>query len=129
MRVGRLVAGGVALALLLTPIACTKKSNSASGFCDVVEEQYEVVESAGASDEFDEEQVADAIDQLQNAAPDEISDDFEVIAEGMDVMLSNTTDPEAMMSAMSDLDLEALQEAGENIDTYISENCDVEMSS
>jgi hypothetical protein len=91
--------------------------------------------SSGTPDSGDFEKAADALDEIAENAPDEIKDDFEVLAgfmrEYVEVVgdidvTSETPDPEDIQKLQEfaeSIDQARLTEAGENIQAWAAENC------
>jgi hypothetical protein len=84
----------------------------------------------------DTEKTKEFLNEFADKAPDEISDDFEVIADAyskiadalgdVDVQAGETPDPEAiakLQAVASELDQAELQEANTNITAWVTENC------
>lgn len=95
----------------------------------------EAFNAAGGA-EGDLSATAEAFDEFVAAAPDEIRDDLQTIADGFgkmaealkDVDLSSGATPSAedlqkLQEAMSSVDSEALQSASTNVETWVQENC------
>ena len=91
--------------------------------------------ATGTPESGDFEKAADALDEIAENAPDEIKDDFEVLAGFMreyleavgDIDLtSETPDPEDIQKLQEfaeSIDQARLTEAGENIQAWAAENC------
>ncbi|MDQ3913837.1 MAG: hypothetical protein M3323_00685 [Actinomycetota bacterium] len=85
---------------------------SAQAFCDNQEEM-------DAIDTADPEAMAEAIDELAADAPDEISDDVQLIADTLQDLDEVDTPEEAEALNSSEL-----QEASERIEEWVDENCE-----
>ena len=94
-----------------------------------------VTEALGGSGDANLEETQEFLDGFADDAPEEIRDDFEVIAEaygkiaealeGVD-LTSTTPDPEALAKLQelsSEIDQAELQEANTNITAWVTENC------
>lgn len=110
--------------------------------CRQYAEAFQDIPSATDPDSLDSiGDLADILDEAADEVPDEISDDFRVIADAyrsfsdaMSDLDLDFTDPESM-AAMGPEDIAALEEAGrafdseeieaagQNIDAFLAENC------
>ena len=111
-------------ALLLGLAACGDDDDSAGGdFCDQAEslnETFDEIEDPSS------EQFAEALDRIRSMDPPEaIADDWNQLVEALegfeDIDLENP-DPDALAA----LESEEMQAAGERVDQYMSEECDIE---
>lgn len=107
-----------AAAALLAAGALTACSGGGdSDYCDAVK---------GANDasitDFTSEDAQEAFDQMADAAPDEISDDWDVLVKAMDALSGG--DP----GALADADPTKLEEAATNITQYTQDKCDVDLN-
>jgi hypothetical protein len=91
---------------------------SASDFC---------AQFQGYDEEFDqnpdasEEEVVEAIRSLN--PPEEIADDYETLLQGLDALMGvDPSDPDAAAAAQDEM--AQYQEASENIQAYVDENCE-----
>lgn len=91
---------------------------SASDFC---------AEFQGYDEQFNqnpdasEEEVVEAIRSLN--PPEEIADDYETLLQGLDALMGvDPSDPEAAAAAQDEM--AQYQEASENIQAYVDENCE-----
>jgi hypothetical protein len=101
---------GVALIVALFFVACGGKDES-EAFCDVARE---VEETDPSQPDLDE--IRRLTEELRDAAPDEIKDEAETFAEGIEQLAEGDT------SALTD----EFNEAAEKIGEYGQENCDIE---
>ena len=128
---------GVALAGLLVPLAACSGGGDAQAFCEGGEDAITQIDAAGSLGN-DPEAFAAAIGEARDKfeaveAPDEIADDWQVFTDmfgQLDDALSDidVTDQEAFTAAISEFsqsaDSEDLTTAGDDLSTYITENCD-----
>ena len=71
------------------------------------------------------------LDEVADAAPDEISDDIATVNDyvnNLNDAVQDANSPEDLLKLSQDLQADAAEvtEAGNNVETYISENCDEE---
>ena len=97
-----------AAVLVLASAALTACGGGSDDLCDVTKKLQETSPSDPSLDEL-----ADAFSKMADAAPDEIKDDLELIAEGFE-------DPTGADSA-------ELTEAAARVDAYLSEECDIDL--
>jgi len=137
----------VLLALpLLALVACGDDDDEAAGsFCDrarTFDEEFEAFEGEPTAASFEE--AADTIESLADGAPDEIQEDIELMAREVrevaelyaDFEAELTGDPdditeeqaEAIAAAGDEIGtkLDALEEPGERIETYLQEECGID---
>ncbi|MBI9116006.1 hypothetical protein [Sanguibacter suaedae] len=123
----------VLVATLLT--GCGGGGGDLEAFCADVES----VQSAGFLEDLDytdsdavDAAVADAREEVQNIEPpSDIEDDWETLSGAMDEMYGameglDFTDPEQaeeMTAAMEKIDTEGVNEASDNVDAFIEEEC------
>lgn len=86
--------------------------DDAQAFCNK-QEDLESLDTA------DPEAMAKAIDELVADAPDEISDDIQLIADTLEQLQDIDTPEEA-----AELDREELEAASERIEKWVDENCE-----
>lgn len=77
------------------------------------------------------DEAAAKLDDVAGEAPDEISDDFDVVSEYVNTLNDSIQDaksPEDLLQLSEDVQANAdeVTEAGNNVEAYISENCDDE---
>jgi hypothetical protein len=71
------------------------------------------------------------LDEVADSAPDEISDDIETVTDYVNDLndsIQDANSPQDLLQLSQDLqaNAEEVTEAGTNVETYISENCDEE---
>ena len=129
---------GLALAGLLVPLAaCSGGGDDVQAFCDQGEEAIAEVDAAGSLGSDPEafaQAIADAREGFESVeAPSEIEDDWAVFTStfgDLDDALQeiDATDQEAFTAALQEFaetaNSEDLSTAGDNLSSYISENCD-----
>lgn len=129
---------GLALAALVVPLAaCSGGGDDVQAFCDQGEDAIAEVDAAGSlgtDPEAFAQAIADAREGFESIdAPAEIEDDWAVFTStfgDLDDALQDIdpTDQEAFTAALQEFsetaDSEDLSTAGDNLSTYISENCD-----
>lgn len=130
----RMIAGTAAATGLLIGGACGS-GGSQEAFCEKSEELEDegTLENLDVED-FDafKEQFGDAegqVNEVVDAAPDEIQDDAETIQEAYQNANDEVQDADSFedlqdSEAFNDLNGDDVQEATENIEEYESENCD-----
>ena len=119
----RIVGLAAVPALLLAFAACSDDDSAGGDFCD----QARSLDSA--FDDIDDPSSAEfseALDQIRSMDPPaEIADDWNEMVSALDgfedIDLENP-DPDAL----AELDTEGMQEATDNVDTYMSEECGIE---
>lgn len=137
--VRRRTLAGLALAALVVPLAACSGGgeDDVQAFCDQGEEAIAEVDAAGSLGSDPEafaQAIADAREGFESvSAPAEIEDDWAVFTStfgDLDDALQDidATDQEAFTAALQDFaetaDSDDLSTAGDNLSTYISENCD-----
>ena len=83
-------------------------------FCDVGND-LEMSDFSEGSDE-----AKNALDDAVDAAPDDIKGDVETLRDTFETAQEAQDDPEAA----ADLDMDAVNEANENVSNYVDENCE-----
>jgi hypothetical protein len=82
---------------------------------------------AGSQTDDQIQKEADALQEMADAAPDDIKDDFQVVADDFTLVAQylNGKKPDAATIAelQSKIDINRLSEAGSNIGTWAGENC------
>lgn len=106
---------GVLGAALLVPALTACGGGDAQAFCDIG------AESDPGEFMDDPAAMEDAMQEMRDNAPDEISDDVNTVLDAFDEMQE---DP----SAMESMDLEEMEAASDRVDTWIQENCEAEDS-
>jgi len=106
---------------------------STEEFC-ALEDEFANIESGEAS----LNDARDAVEQLQEAAPDEISEDVDTVADAftdyLDALEEAGADPddaaaavpeqtEEVQAALERLQSEEVTEAGDRVNTFVDENC------
>ncbi|WP_454050773.1 hypothetical protein [Cellulomonas sp. Marseille-Q8402] len=129
---------GLAVAALVVPLAaCSGGGDDVQAFCDQGEDAIAEVDAAGSLGS-DPEAFAQAISDAREGfesveAPAEIEDDWAVFTRtfgDLDDALQDidATDQEAFTAALQEFaetaDSEDLSTAGDNLSTFITENCD-----
>jgi hypothetical protein len=133
----RRVLAGVTLAALVVPLAACSGEDEVQAFCDQGEEAMAEVDAAGSLGNDPEgfaQAISDARDGFESVeAPEEIAGDWETFTQtfgDLDDALDeiDPTDQEAFTAALSEFaeraSSEELSTAGDNLSTYITENCD-----
>jgi hypothetical protein len=128
---------GVALAALVVPLAACSGGDDVQAFCDQGEEAMAEVDAAGSLGNDPEafaQAISDARDGFESVeAPEEIAADWETFTRtfaDLDDALDEVdpTDQEAFTAVLSDFAETAssddLSTAGDNLSTYVTENCD-----
>jgi hypothetical protein len=93
----------------------------------------------GVQEGFDEDEqdFDEAMDQLEEALnelrtldpPSEIADEWETYLDGLEAFTEfDPTDPEAAEAAQQDLDQEELQDAMQTVDTYLRDECGIDLN-
>ena len=120
-------------ALIMGLSACGGDDNDA--FCDQaaeVEEAGKALQAVGTDDiEGAKAALSDANEQVQqvaDSAPSEISDDVNTVAEFIDQLsgdLQNVDNPQDFIAVAQKLQGQVgdIQEASDNVDAYITDNC------
>lgn len=137
MTPARRLLAGVALAALALPLAACSGEDQVQAFCDDGESAIAEIDAAGSLGDDPEafaEAVADAREGFEGVeAPDEIADDWAVFTRtfgDLDDALQDIdpSDQEAFTAALTEFaetaNSDDLSTAGDNLSTYISENCD-----
>jgi hypothetical protein len=128
---------GVALAALVVPLAACSGGDDVQAFCDQGEEAMAEVDAAGSLGNDPEafaQAISDARDGFESVeAPEEIAADWETFTRtfaDLDDALDEVdpTDQEAFTAVLSEFAETAssddLSTAGDNLSTYVTENCD-----
>jgi hypothetical protein len=128
---------GVALAALVVPLAACSGGDDVQTFCDQGEEAMAEVDAAGSLGNDPEafaQAISDARDGFESVeAPEEIAADWETFTRtfaDLDDALDEVdpTDQEAFTGVLSEFAETAssddLSTAGDNLSTYVTENCD-----
>lgn len=129
---------GLAVAALVVPLAaCSGGDDDVQAFCDQGEEAIAEVDAAGSLGSDPEafaQAIADAREGFESVeAPAEIEEDWAVFTStfgDLDDALQDidATDQEAFTAALQEFaetaNSDDLATAGDNLSTYISENCD-----
>lgn len=128
----RMMAGSLAVAAM-SVFGLTGCGDSTEEFC-ALQDEFETIGEGNAS----LNEARDAIDELQDTAPDEISEDVDIVANAfhdyLDALEEAGTDPdsadaqvpeptEEITSAEEALESEEVAEAGDNVETFVDENC------
>ena len=129
------LAGAAALVLA----GCGGGDDDVQAFCDQADEAQALGADLAAplqSGDLDSakqaiDEAAAKLDDVAGEAPDEISDDFDVVTEYVNTLNDSIQDaksPEDLLQLSEDVQANAdeVTEAGNNVETYISENCDEE---
>ncbi|RAW18622.1 hypothetical protein [Phytoactinopolyspora halophila] len=118
--------GSTALALSLT--AC----GGGDEYCDLIEE-YEA-NASSMEDMADQDAAVDMAEEtraIADAAPDDIAEDWNTVADAMD-KLANFDPEDADMEdpdSMGPLEnLDELEQAGTNVEEHVQDNCDVSLN-
>jgi hypothetical protein len=128
---------GVALAALVVPLTACSGGDDVQAFCDQGEEAMAEVDAAGSLGNDPEafaQAISDARDGFESVeAPEEIAADWETFTQtfaDLDDALDEVdpTDQEAFTAVLSEFAETAssddLSTAGDNLSTYVTENCD-----
>lgn len=103
------ILGGVAAAGLLTVSLSACGGGDAEAFC----EQGEQI--TGGIDQTDPENILSTFEDLSAEAPSELEGDFDVITEQLQLVQDGN---------IEEADTDGLDEAGQNIQTWVEENCE-----
>lgn len=106
-------------ALVLAVAGCGDDEASTAAFCESTEE----VQDAFESFDGDVEAVVDSMEALIDDAPEEIADDFELLLDAF--RDAEEGDSEALESLADDEDFE---DATDNIQEFVREECDIDLS-
>ena len=122
-----------------------------AGYCDQLKDAKERIDAIDDGDFGDFEELSETVNDLADAAPDEIKDDWGVLKEGFDAILAafeeagiDSEDLEAIQKGEipPDVDMEKLQAAfadleelsgdkfttaSDNISKHAKEECDVDL--
>ncbi|MBM7506357.1 hypothetical protein JOE61_000171 [Nocardioides salarius] len=141
----------LAAAVLSLPLAlgACSSGDDVEAYCAELADSVDELGALGSGGDVSFGEVADAFDQLGDAAPDEVAEQWETLNEGLaevedrldeaglsmdelDTMMSGEGDPEAdlekleaMGSALEGLEGEELDAAGEEIEEHALAECDI----
>lgn len=106
-------------------------SGSSADPCDAaqkVSEAFEVGDSAETDEEISEalDSFVDALENLAKAAPDEIKSDVELLAEGTRALSEIEPGTAPTQEQQELLESEEFDRAGDRLDEYFEESCDLE---
>ena len=147
-----ILAGATVLGLsLLTGCGEDGVGGGGADYCDQLKSAKEEIDKLDEGDLGNFEDLSDTIHDLADAAPDEIKDDWEILADGFDAILQafedagiDAEDLEAIQKGEvpQDVDMDALQEAfaeldelsgeefqtaSDNISKHAKDECDVDL--
>lgn len=129
----RRLAGALAVGVMSVFALTGCGGGSTEEFC-ALEDEFNNIEAGDASIN----DARDAINELQDTAPDEISDDVDTVADAvndyLDALEDAGVDPDSadaevpeptedVTSAQENLNSEEVSEAGDNVEAFVDENC------
>ena len=117
-------------------MSATEDDDELGGECLKFADLGTKLQSAFGSGSGDIDDVSDVFDELADRVPEEIRDDYQVLAdnfkefaealEGVDLSSGATPDAETLaklQQAASSMDQPEVRQASENIEAWVSENC------
>lgn len=120
---------GFSIALVLMSAAGLAACGSDGGgdtaaFCDKNDEINSDMDSLDPTDPDGVKAILDALDEIEGDIPDDVKDEFATIKSAIEQLTElDASNPEAMLEALGDIDLEAVNAAGEALNQYAVDNC------
>jgi hypothetical protein len=114
-----------AVLLAFTAASCSDSEGSIKDFCSLESDK-------SLQDSDDPADLAKALDEAKDKAPDEIKGDVEILADAFGEMseategLDPTEDAEEYAAAVEEVGSEKVQKAADNIEKFSKENCEKE---